>query len=150
MAIRLSTALRNQLLDTGSFKGIFSASTGFVIDIYTGSQPTTADDAPTGTKLVTISNNSAGTTLHFDTAAASGSIGKLTSETWSGTGLTTGTAGWFRIRMLTDAGGVSTTVPRYDGACATSGAQLNLGSLTITTSAPVTISAATFTVPSTV
>ncbi len=51
MAIRLSTGLVNKMLAEGSFKSIFANG---VIDIYTGSQPASADTAATGTKLVQV------------------------------------------------------------------------------------------------
>ncbi len=51
MTIRESTALRNHLLSGGSFRSAFDGGT---LEIYSGAQPATADLAPTGTKLVTI------------------------------------------------------------------------------------------------
>lgn len=147
MAVRISTGLRNGLMSSNSFKGLFEAGGGFFLDIYTGSQPASSDDAPIGTKLVTISNNSAGTTLEFEASAASGAISKSASQTWSGAAIATGTAGWFRLRRHDDSNAASSSFVRYDGACATSGAQMNLGSLTISSGAPITVSAATFTMP---
>lgn len=85
--------------------------------------------------------------LLFESAAA-GVVGKKTTQTWSGTAIAGGTAGWFRLRESNDTGaGASTTAARYDGAIATSGAEMNLGSLTIVLSTPFTASAATFTLP---
>ena len=147
MAVRISTGLRNGLLSSNSFKGLFEAGSGFFLDIYTGSQPANADDAPTGTKLVTISNNSGGTTLAFEANATSGALPKSASQTWSGSATQSGTAGWFRLRRHDDTNVSSSSFVRYDGACATSGAQMNLGSLTITNGAPITVSSATFSMP---
>lgn len=147
MAVRLSTGLVNNVMAVASFKTSFESGAGFVIDIYSGSQPATADAAPTGTKLVVISNNGAGTTVTFASPAVSGVLSKTVSETWTGTAIATGTAGWFRVRRTVDGAGVSTTDIRYDGAIATSGAQLNLASLSITSGAPVTIPSAAFTCP---
>ena len=57
-------------------------------------------------------------------------------------------AGWFRLREASDAGTAqSTTAARMDGSIATSGAQMNLGSLTLTQGAPFVLTAATFTLP---
>lgn len=51
MTIRQSTALRNYVLLGGSFRDAFQ---GGKIKIYSGAQPASANDAPTGTLLVTI------------------------------------------------------------------------------------------------
>jgi len=82
MALRLSTALRNFLLEGGSFEGAFS---GGRIKIFTGSQPTLADDAEAGTLLVTITDNEGAFTAEVQssgsvdlTGGASGSVDTLT------------------------------------------------------------------------
>ncbi len=144
MALRLSTGLVNKLMDTGSFKATFAL--GF-IDIYTGTQPAAADDAPTGTKLVTIYSDGTTTGITFEASATDGTLEKNASETWSGTAIATGTAGWFRLRAAGDTGASSTTQARVDGAVSTSGAQMNLGSLSITSGAPFVLSAGSFTLP---
>lgn len=116
------------------------------IDIYSGAQPSLADDAPTGTKLVTIYSDGTSTGLEFE-EAASGVMAKATAETWSGTGLADGTAGWFRMRQSGDPGTLNYVSLRIDGACGTSGAQLNMTSLSIATNAVQTISTFTLTMP---
>lgn len=55
MATRISTALRNFLLSKGSLAQAFNGGT---LEVYTGAQPSSADAAPTGTKLVTFTNAS--------------------------------------------------------------------------------------------
>lgn len=55
MAVRLSPALQNYLLAGGTLQRAFD---GGRILIYSGSQPTTPNLAPTGTLLCTITNNS--------------------------------------------------------------------------------------------
>lgn len=146
MATRLSTGLVNKMLATGSFRTTFAAC---FIDIYSGTQPASADDAATGTKLATIYSNGTSLGLNLDTTATGGVITKAPAETWScSSAAASGTAGWFRMREASDAGtGASTTAARLDGAIATSGAQMNLGSLTITAGAPFVLSAAAFTLP---
>jgi hypothetical protein len=85
--------------------------------------------------------------LLFD-SAASGVLGKRTGQTWSGTSVATGTAGYFRFRETNDTGiGATTTAVRYDGVIGTSGAEMNLSSLSITSGAPFTVTGATFTLP---
>lgn len=131
MSYRLSTGLRNKVLDggvSGGFKGALAL--GF-INIYSGSQPTSGDAAATGTLLGTVSVNGGGTGLTFD-AAVAGVLSKAAAETWRFTGLAAGVAGWFRHYA---AGGnpaiLSTTEVRMDGAIGTSGAELNLSNLNI-------------------
>ena len=254
MALRLSTGLVNKMMDTGSFKDIFANA---VLDIYSGTQPTAADDAASGAALVLITKASGAYTaetravgtltlagasgsvntvtvntidilgaavpfntslnqtavdvaaqinrnpknllfvasatgasavvtltamsglgimanawvvaatyttmtgtpvnmaggvdsvngLRFD-AATAGGCPKVAADTWSGNGLTGGTAGWFRLRESGDTGtGASTTACRIDGSIATSGADMNLGSLTVALGAPFILTGATFTLP---
>lgn len=252
MAARLSTGLVTNLMSVGSFADAFADG---VLDIYSGTQPTTADSAATGTLLVSLTNNagtytaetrasgtvtlsgasgsvntvtvnsidilggsvafvtdltttaaavatainrnpknrffaatSAGAVititansglgtapngwvvsatyttltgsyanmsggvaavngLSWDSAVA-GVLNKRTGQTWSGTAIAPGSAGWFRLRESNDTGvGASTTAVRFDGSIATSGADMNLGSLTVTIGAPFTITTAAFTLP---
>ena len=145
MATRLSTGTVNQLCVTGDLRTIFTAC---FIDIYSGVQPTSPNNVPNGTKLVTLYNDGVSTGLNWEASASNGILWKLASETWSGTVLATGTAGWFRIREAGDAGTASsTTAARIDGAIASSGAQMNLANLSLTTSAPFILSAGQVTLP---
>ena len=155
MALRISTALRTALLgaatgDNGSFKDLMADG---IIEIYSGSQPADADTAESGTKLVRITVASGAFTpasatngLEFGNASG-GSIAKASGEVWSGVGLVTGTAGWFRFYDNDYDTGAGTDKVRFDGSVATSGAQLNLSSTTITLSATLTIDAFTVTMP---
>lgn len=81
MTLRLSSGLRNHLLNGGSLKNALS---GGKLLIYSGSQPTTADAAPTGTLLCTITDNSAAHTQEvraIGTVTLSGSSGSITACT---------------------------------------------------------------------
>lgn len=251
MTIRLSTALRNNLVGAS---GIASSFIGGVIDIYTGSQPATADSAVTGTLLGRVSiasatyapetpasatltlGGSAGSintvnvgtfniiplggvpfttdlattaqaltdainrngiyqayypgsgvvvtvatppgvgdahnglalvaTVTTMTASSSGNItggvdataglqfgppssGTVSkSGTWSFNGLAVGTAGWFRMKASAyDNDGALTTYSRLDGSVATSGADMNLSTISIAVSQPTTIDTFTVTMP---
>lgn len=68
MALRISTGLRDFLNSGGSFKQAFS---GGRMEIYTGTQPTSADAAATGTPLMTITDASG---AHTAETRATGSI----------------------------------------------------------------------------
>ncbi|MDB5886680.1 MAG: hypothetical protein JWR74_2851 [Polaromonas sp.] len=149
MTTRLSTGLRNALAGSTGFAATFANG---VIEVYSGAQPATADAAATGTLLGTVTLNSGafvpgapGNGLTF-AAAANGAVAK--SGVWSFNGVAAGTAGWFRLKgNAVDAGGISTVLPRLDGAVATSGADLNLSQIVIAVSAPSTIDSFSFTIP---
>lgn len=136
MAIKVSTGLRNKVLDTGSLKSRLAL--GF-IDIYSGSPPASANDAVTGfTKLCRISVSSGATGLSMAASAVDGTLAKA-SETWSGTNLATGTATFYRFVSATDTGVSSTTEERIQGTVGLAGADLNLTSTSLTSGATQTI-----------
>lgn len=147
MTVRLSTGLRNKMLDGGTTGGIKGGLNLGFINIYSGPQPLTADTAATGTLLGTASVDGTGTGLTFD-AAAAGVIAKAAAETWEFTGAAAGTAGWFRMYEPTDTpGNQSTTKARIDGSIASSGADMNLSNISIAIGAPNTIDVFQFTLP---
>jgi hypothetical protein len=139
MARKFSTGLRNAILGSNSFKAALADG---VIGIYSGGQPADADQAETGTLLCLVTESggafvpgAAANGLEFGTAA-NGIIEKAAAETWMGTILATGSAGWFRHYDNNYTTGASTTAVRFDGSCATSGAQLNLSTLNFVLNAP--------------
>jgi hypothetical protein len=145
------TSGETSLFDTVAVESVLDGFRAIMLDakmnIYTGAQPTDADSASTGTLLVTISDNAGSDGFQWN-EAASGSIGKLTAQTWSGTAVATGTAGWFRVFEEDDTpSGASTTAARFDGAVAVSGAELNISNTSIETSSTQTISSGSFTLP---
>lgn len=84
MTLRLSTALRNHALSGGSVKE--SLQNGKIL-IYTGAQPPSADAAPTGTLLATITANSASHTAEVQasgTITLAGSAGSIDAVTIDG------------------------------------------------------------------
>jgi hypothetical protein len=109
----------------GSFKDIFKHG---VIRIYSGSQPSDADQAESGTHLLTITVDSGS----FGAGSAANGLifgeaegGELVkgSSTWSGKGLSgasTGTsAGWFRFYDNSYTTGASLSAIRFDGTVST-------------------------------
>lgn len=136
MSLKLSTGLRNKLLDTGSLKATFAAS---FVKIYSGAAPADADAAVTGTLLCTISISSGGTGVNMAAAAAAGVLQKLASETWSGVNAATGTAGYYRHVAAGDTGALSTTEARMQGLVSTAGAELNLSSTSLVSAATQSI-----------
>lgn len=85
MTLRLSTALRNIVLDGGSVK---DALQGGKLLIYSGAQPATADAAPTGTLLATITTNSGAHTAEVQATGtvtlATGAAGSVNTVTVNG------------------------------------------------------------------
>jgi hypothetical protein len=135
----------------GSLKDIMRDG---VLRIYSGSQPTSPDNAVSGTLLLEITVDAGAFVAGaFDNGlefgdAASGQISKASGETWQDQGLAGGTAGWFRLcANPTDAGAASTTLPRIDGSVGTSGADLNMSSTTIVSGSTYTIDTFTLTLP---
>ena len=135
----------------GSLKDIFRDG---VLRIYSGSQPAGPDYAISGTKLLEVSESAGvfvhgafGNGLEFG-AAVAGVIAKAVGETWQGTGIAAGTAGYFRLcANPTDNGSASSSLPRIDGSVGTSGADLNMSTTTITVGATYTIDSFQFTLP---
>jgi hypothetical protein len=109
------------------------------IKIYSGTQPASANDAPTGTLLVTITVNGTSQGISFN-EASNGTISKNPTEVWSGTAVASGTAGWFRLQTYGDTESLSEVDERIDGAIATSGAELNMSNTYIASGAVQTIS----------
>jgi hypothetical protein len=123
------------------------------LHIYSGSQPTDADSAETGTKLVEITQSSGAFTSGTETNGLV--MGNVTSyalkrevgDVWSGAAIASGTAGWFRFYANTVVTGASTTAIRFDGNIATSGAQLNMSNTTVTSGGTTTIDSVSITQP---
>ena len=163
----LTLTLDDAVVDTGEIFAaatVMAAATGGcvkdifrngILYIYSGSQPATADTAASGTNLVKITDASGAWTagaeangLEFGDYSA-GTLSKCADQTWSGVGIGGGgTAGWFRLcANPTDAGALSTVLPRIDGSIGTSGANLNMSSTTIVDDATYTIDTFTLTLP---
>lgn len=130
MAFKVSTGLRNYMLDTGSFKGAMDL--GF-LRIYKGTVPATADDALGSAAILTeITVDADGVTgLTFD-AAVSGIIPKASAETWQGENSDTGVATFFRFVQPADTGNAVPEELRIQGTVGTVGAELNLSNTTLT------------------
>jgi hypothetical protein len=141
---KLSTGLKNAALASG-FK---PALDGGFLRVYSGTQPATADVAATGTLLVTFYADGVSTGLTFATPA-NGAMTKTLTETWTGTAVATGTAGWFRFSdAADDPTTISATAKRLDGDIGLTGAVIppgeqpplmTMSSLSITSGAIQTI-----------
>ena len=154
--LRLSAGLKNKLMGDGSGGSLRSLMTGGIIRFYAGAQPSSADNAEGATLLAEITLDggsftggaSGGSTngLSFEVSSG-GAIVKLASETWSGTGITGGAAGWFRFYDSNGTVGSSTTDVRLDGSIATAGGQITMSNATIETSTPLVVPTFSITLP---
>jgi len=126
MAVRRNTAARTSLAQ--AFADTFPASS--TLEIRSGSQPASANDAASGSLLATI-------TLPASpwAAAASGAVSK--QNTWSATATGTDTAGWARLIS-------ADTNKRYDFAI---GSDLTIDDASIVTGGTVTVTTLTITQP---
>ncbi len=134
----------------GAFVDLFR---NCIVDVFTGSQPVSADAAETGSKLVSITlssgpftGGSAANGINFG-EVASGVLHKEAGEVWSGLGLVAGTAGWFRFYANDYVLGASVTAIRMDGGVATSGSQFNLSNTSITVGGTTTVDSVSLTLP---
>jgi hypothetical protein len=158
----LTVAAGTITIATGSFTtgqvagtpvALASARGGSLIDqfrnctmkIFTGSQPTHADDAEEGSELIQITENSGAFVggaddngINFGQISAA-ELHAASGEVWSGAAGATGTAGWFRIYDNDLTTGASEVKPRLDGAIATSGSQMNMANTSITDGGTTTI-----------
>ena len=142
MALRLSTGLRNGLC--GSL-GIKEMLDGGKINIYTGSQPTSPDNAETGTLLCTVTSSSGVAGVMLGTQGA-GAIPKAASV-WSGLVAAAGVAGWFRYYGTGGTTGTSGTEIRLDGNVGVSGSDMVLANTSLVLNATLTIDTFTLTQP---
>lgn len=124
MSIKISGALRDHLLVTGSLTG---ALTGMIIRIYAGTEPTLPEDSISGnTLLCIISDNKTGTGLSFESSAINGMLTKEGSQVWAGDCIADGTATFYRLSGTGDTGGSSPSEKRVQGTVGLAGADLNV------------------------
>ncbi|OQA30139.1 MAG: hypothetical protein BWY57_03023 [Betaproteobacteria bacterium ADurb.Bin341] len=126
MTTRINTTFRTSALDH------LNGATA-TLAIYTGSQPASADDAASGTLLVTISDVYFGTVTNGAIALDSG------MGPYQANAVATGTAGWGRL-TISDGSVV-------DGSVATSGAQFNISSTSIASGDTVIFNSCTLSMP---
>jgi hypothetical protein len=151
MTVKLSTGARNALAGATGFGATFEAG---VLFVYSGPQPLSADNAPSGTLLGIVTRD--GGTFAFGSpenglsfgTPASGTVAKKAADNWKFSGIARGTAGWFRLMgNASDGLGQSATAPRMDGSVGVSGADLNLSNIAVEVGAPHTIDVFQFTIP---
>jgi len=134
VTMRFITAMRNNLtnlvvdaLDAGAAAG--------TVKIYTGSQPASANDAASGTLLVTITCSNPAFGASASGTATASAIAAVNASV-------TGTAGWFRAA---DSNGLTV----MDGTCTATGGggEMELSTLSLVSGVPVDITDWTVTAP---
>lgn len=134
MTIRLATTARNASTD-GVVDLIDAGPSAGTVDVRTGSQPASAQDAATGTLLATITLS--------DPAFGASSTGVATAgDPASVNSVASGTAGWFRVKDSTGA-----TV--FDGSvsAAGGGGDMIVANTNIASGQPVDVTSFTYTTP---
>ncbi len=132
MALQYSVSVNNARLDAVET----ATGTSAKLKIYTGSAPANCAAAATGTLLADIA-------LPSDWMNAASGASKTKLGTWTGTGITGGTAGYFRI---TDAAGTNAHI---QGTCGIGTGDLQLSNTNIAASQGITIDAFTLTAANT-
>jgi hypothetical protein len=144
MAIRLSTGLRNKVLDSGMADAFDTTGR---INIYTGTQPASANDAATGTLLATLTLASDSVTA----GASSGSISfaTITSDTSADASGTAGYGRFYRTGDTAPGSSASASDRRLDfGIAETSGGDVNFDETGFVAGGTVAISSFSITLPS--
>lgn len=137
MSIVLSPTLKRVVLD-----GVLNSGAGItfdsgVLEIRSGAAPG-PEAAEGGTLLASM-------TLPADSFAAASGSSAAKAGTWQDVSAdATGTAAHFRIRRSGDTGGVSTITSRIEGTVSTTGADLNLDSVSLVSGQQITITSFTF------
>ena len=148
MTARLSTGLVNDMLDSSSLKAALEGGgSNMLLKFYSGARPASADDAPSGTLLVTVSNNGAGTGITFAATAVANVLSKNSGETWRGNCVADGVIGWARLARHGDSGASSTSAQRVDFSVGTSGADINLATTNAVTGTPLELTQFDLTAP---
>lgn len=133
MTVRISVEGRNAGLDA-TFDRVDIGGAG-VIRIYSGSQPATANTAPTGTLLATLPLNNPGFT-----PATGGSKAINLATTVQANAVANGTAGWARMSNGNDD-------PIFDGSVAVSGGDFTINTTALISAQAVVLLGGTITDP---
>lgn len=133
--MKVSTAIRNALLDNDDLKAKLD---GFVIRVYDGTVPATADAALSGNTLLLEyqSDNGGGGTLTFDATASNGVLNKNSAEVWSNDAAANGTPTFARLVKPSDDGTLSTTALRLQLTAGVGDVELQMSSATLVAGTP--------------
>ena len=135
---KFSSGLRNGMLGATGFSAALSGNSE--LRIFAGaSAPASADDAETGTLLMTLSAGGTGAGLSFE-LPADGTVSKTAAEVWMTPATdAAGTCKYFRLVTTTDAGDLSPSAPRVQGTVGLTGSDMNLTNAAVLAGAPWTL-----------
>jgi hypothetical protein len=140
MPVRVNDAARNAAVD--AVVGVLDSgtATGAFLRIYSGTQPATPATAPSGTLLAEFELSDPSFA-----AAASGSAALDVTPALTDVGLAAADAGW--ARFLTGDQQAGSGLGVVDGTVATSGAMVNLNTVTISVGVNVEVTSGTISLP---
>ena len=107
-----------------------------VIRVYSGAQPASPNDAPTGTLLGSVTKDGAAfvegvATNGLTLGAPVGRTVSKSTDVWKFTGVAAGTMGWFRFQAnAVDDDSSSTTLVRVDGSVGITSGDMRVTSVT--------------------
>lgn len=137
---KFSQGMRDDMLNGTSVENAFNSG---VLELRTGTQPTSANDAPVGTLLASID-------LPADAFGAVTNGVISLAGVWQETAApAAGVATWFRLKSSTDGGASSTSDVRIDGDVTATGGggDIQITSTTIAVNDQVTVDTFTLTIP---
>jgi hypothetical protein len=118
------------------------------IAVFSAAQPSNADSASNGNLLYTITKDGLGTVGLSWGESTGGVVSKSPTETWRGTAVAGGTAGWFRCyESGDDPTTASSTAARFDGAIATNGGEITMANTLVELNAVQSITAFSYSQP---
>lgn len=150
MSLKLSKSFCNKLI--GASSGVTSPGTAkaqidglMKVYLYKGTVPATASDAiGTATLCGTASNG--GSAVNMAATPTNGILGKLSSETWGGNYVASGTLSFFRLQRTDDDGAADTgdgARPRIQGVINSANAELLVGNPVVVSGDPFTFNSMT-------
>lgn len=129
MSIVLSTGLAAAAIGDVGLRG---ALNGFILKLYAGAVPASADAAlGDAVLLTTITEGGDGATLLTMEAPVGGMLSKSPDEVWTGSNVAGGSPSFYRLVKAADDGGLSTTAIRLQGTAGPNGDMLTRQVLTL-------------------
>lgn len=131
---KISTAAAIAMLSSPGLASALTGSGDCELRIYSGAVPASAD-AGVGSATLLVALKTGGTTgLNLEMVGAV--LSKPAMDTWQGTVAATGQATFYRLVKGGDLDDTNTTAVRIQGSVAQVGADVNLASINLVTSAP--------------